>query len=338
MQASQNNRAVIAGTIPREWYEKLTAFPKVYSYQEPPKGVVAELGVVVGIPIPETNITVWPFIPITGKGNIIFFFSYDKSGDLHRIYISPVPISPDGDIDKLGKDAVKDREYFQSQKNTDMVSTTMAHLLYLGVEVGSMLQSGFLPRAAAVIAGASAGETLVNKLLHDDLQGALKNMPLVGTYHYDPDLNPAQYHVYPPDIQNVFLMVWGRDAERAEKDWVEENNLSSQELLVRLFNSPNYERHSRKVKGGRTLFIEEMLNNGQKTSIPISSKRDWGFLTYRNLFDEKGRYYQGPVIRGASMGQRPNLVYEYKGYKPDIWGWRMTKDKLIELLNIDVKR
>ncbi|MBM2816763.1 MAG: hypothetical protein HW421_3525 [Ignavibacteria bacterium] len=50
-------------------------------------------------------------------------------------------------------------------------------------------------------------------------------------------------------------------------------------------------------------------------------------------FDEKGRYYQGPVIRGASMGQRPNLVYEYKGYKPEIWGWRMTKEKLIELDN-----
>ena len=48
-------------------------------------------------------------------------------------------------------------------------------------------------------------------------------------------------------------------------------------------------------------------------------------------FDEKGRYYQGPVIRGASMGVRPNLVYEYKGFLPMEWGWRMTKDKLEEL-------
>ncbi len=48
-------------------------------------------------------------------------------------------------------------------------------------------------------------------------------------------------------------------------------------------------------------------------------------------FDEKGRYYQGPVIRGASMGLRPNLVYEYKGFTPKDWGWRMTKDKLEEL-------
>lgn len=50
-------------------------------------------------------------------------------------------------------------------------------------------------------------------------------------------------------------------------------------------------------------------------------------------FDEKGRYYQGPVIRGASMGVRPNLVYEYKGYTPKEWGWRMTKEKLTELDN-----
>lgn len=49
------------------------------------------------------------------------------------------------------------------------------------------------------------------------------------------------------------------------------------------------------------------------------------------FFDEIGRYYQGPVIRGASMGVRPNLVYEYKGYTPKEWGWRMTKEKLIEL-------
>ncbi|ROL58801.1 site-specific DNA-methyltransferase, partial [Bacteroidetes/Chlorobi group bacterium ChocPot_Mid] len=48
-------------------------------------------------------------------------------------------------------------------------------------------------------------------------------------------------------------------------------------------------------------------------------------------FDDKGRYYQGPIIRGSSMGLRPNLVYEYKGFIPKEYGWRMTKDKLKEL-------
>jgi len=48
-------------------------------------------------------------------------------------------------------------------------------------------------------------------------------------------------------------------------------------------------------------------------------------------FDEIGRFSHGPIIRGASMGARPNLVYEYKGFTPEIYGWRMVKEKLIEL-------
>lgn len=48
-------------------------------------------------------------------------------------------------------------------------------------------------------------------------------------------------------------------------------------------------------------------------------------------FDKKGRYYCGPIVRGTSMGLRPNLVYEYKGFTPNKAGWRMTKEKLIEL-------
>jgi len=47
--------------------------------------------------------------------------------------------------------------------------------------------------------------------------------------------------------------------------------------------------------------------------------------------DEIGRYTDGPIIRGQSMGERPNLVYEYNGYTPDIWGWRVEKIKLIEI-------
>ncbi|MDR2533588.1 MAG: hypothetical protein LBC81_02265 [Tannerellaceae bacterium] len=31
------------------------------------------------------------------------------------------------------------------------------------------------------------------------------------------------------------------------------------------------------------------------------------------------------------MGARPNLVYEYKGFIPEIYGWRMTKEKLTAL-------
>lgn len=43
--------------------------------------------------------------------------------------------------------------------------------------------------------------------------------------------------------------------------------------------------------------------------------------------DERGRYRLDHIIRTASMGPRPNLSYEYKGYKPE-WGWRMIREKL----------
>lgn len=50
-----------------------------------------------------------------------------------------------------------------------------------------------------------------------------------------------------------------------------------------------------------------------------------------NYKDNKGSYYPAPIIRGQSMGERENLVYEYKGYTPERWGWRLIKEKLIEI-------
>lgn len=46
--------------------------------------------------------------------------------------------------------------------------------------------------------------------------------------------------------------------------------------------------------------------------------------------DDHGRYRQHEIIRTASMGPRPNLAYEYKGYTPQ-WGWRMIKEKVAAL-------
>lgn len=47
--------------------------------------------------------------------------------------------------------------------------------------------------------------------------------------------------------------------------------------------------------------------------------------------DDLGRYADGPILCSASMGPRPNLVYEYKGFTPPPYGWRMTREKLEEL-------
>lgn len=49
--------------------------------------------------------------------------------------------------------------------------------------------------------------------------------------------------------------------------------------------------------------------------------------------DQRGRYRLHEIIRTASMGPRPNLAYEYKGYTPE-WGWRMVREKL-EALDVD---
>lgn len=43
--------------------------------------------------------------------------------------------------------------------------------------------------------------------------------------------------------------------------------------------------------------------------------------------DERGCYRLHEIIRTASMGPRPNLAYEYKGYRPE-WGWRQIREKV----------
>ncbi|MDR3187981.1 MAG: site-specific DNA-methyltransferase, partial [Prevotellaceae bacterium] len=47
--------------------------------------------------------------------------------------------------------------------------------------------------------------------------------------------------------------------------------------------------------------------------------------------DEKGRYYEYPILRSVSKGSRPNLVYEYGGYTPPAYGWVVNKEKLKEI-------
>ena len=64
------------------------------------------------------------------------------------------------------------------------------------------------------------------------------------------------------------------------------------------------------------------------TTNPVYTKHDPLYVTkfYRHT-DTRGRYRQDNIIRSASMGERPNLAYEYKGYTPR-YGWRMVRAKL----------
>lgn len=47
--------------------------------------------------------------------------------------------------------------------------------------------------------------------------------------------------------------------------------------------------------------------------------------------DEHGAFTDGPILRSPSMGDRLNLVYQYKGYTPGNYGWRVPLEKLVEI-------
>jgi adenine-specific DNA-methyltransferase len=73
---------------------------------------------------------------------------------------------------------------------------------------------------------------------------------------------------------------------------------------------------------------ENALLNYDAARVPYTLKELDEKYKYQ---DEKGKYYDGPIERSMSMGARPTMVYEYKGYTPKISGWRMEKEKLIKL-------
>jgi len=47
--------------------------------------------------------------------------------------------------------------------------------------------------------------------------------------------------------------------------------------------------------------------------------------------DGRGRYLEYPILRSASKGKRPNLVYTYKDFTPGVWGWVIKKERLEEI-------
>ncbi|MCY4098988.1 MAG: DNA methyltransferase [Rhodospirillales bacterium] len=78
-------------------------------------------------------------------------------------------------------------------------------------------------------------------------------------------------------------------------------------------------------------YILYYVASGPHTWNPITVRHDPQYVAanYRHE-DERGRYRHHEIIRTASMGERPNLAYEYRGYTPR-WGWRMVREKLQEL-------
>jgi site-specific DNA-methyltransferase (adenine-specific) len=70
-------------------------------------------------------------------------------------------------------------------------------------------------------------------------------------------------------------------------------------------------------KGRNPTWIRQHMPHGEKY-----------LKSHYNRTDASGRVYRlDNIIRSASMGPRPNLAYEYKGYLPK-WGWRVNRQKL----------
>ncbi|OGO19583.1 MAG: hypothetical protein A2Z15_07600, partial [Chloroflexi bacterium RBG_16_50_11] len=69
--------------------------------------------------------------------------------------------------------------------------------------------------------------------------------------------------------------------------------------------------------------------SGEYTWNPQYTESDPKYVSDFYRYDDpvRGKYRLHEIIRTASMGERPNLAYEYKGYTPR-WGWRVTRDKL----------
>ena len=106
------------------------------------------------------------------------------------------------------------------------------------------------------------------------------------------------------------------------------------EITWRRYSRPKGSQHQARRFGRSTDIIlfyarSESANfNLDAVRVPLADKE----LEARyNLIDDIGRYCSGPILRTESMGQRPNLVYEYKGFTPGPAGWRMTRDKLVAL-------
>ena len=122
-------------------------------------------------------------------------------------------------------------------------------------------------------------------------------------------------------IRLVLEEIFGNDNFRTEIIWVRSTNPKGSQYV-----SQKYDVYTDTIffygKSGRT----ELNLNIIRT--PLTSDE---LLEKYYRSDEKGRYYDGPIVSSQSMGARPTLVYEYKGYTPPSSGWRLTKENVEKL-------
>jgi site-specific DNA-methyltransferase (adenine-specific)/adenine-specific DNA-methyltransferase len=115
--------------------------------------------------------------------------------------------------------------------------------------------------------------------------------------------------------------VFGRDNFRTDITWVRSTNPKGSQ----------HKSHRYDVFTDTILFYarsDAVLLDLDTIRVPLSEE---GLREKYYREDEKGRYYDGPIVSSMSMGPRPTLVYEYKGYTPPASGWRVTRQNLQEI-------
>ena len=96
------------------------------------------------------------------------------------------------------------------------------------------------------------------------------------------------------------------------------------EITWQRTSSHNDSKRFGQVKDTLLFYSKTNSRKWNPVFVPHDEKYVSNFYRYD---DERGKYRLHEIIRTASMGPRPNLAYEYKGYTPE-WGWRMERGKL----------
>jgi site-specific DNA-methyltransferase (adenine-specific) len=122
-------------------------------------------------------------------------------------------------------------------------------------------------------------------------------------------------------LKTVMDAIFGAQNFRNEIIWLRSRNPKGSQHKARKF-SPSTDTILYYARGPKAAFYEDAVR------MPLGPQE---LIEKYDLKDEHGPYLDGPILRSASMGERPNLVYEYEGFTPPPYGWRVEIDKLREI-------
>lgn len=122
-------------------------------------------------------------------------------------------------------------------------------------------------------------------------------------------------------LKTVMDAIFGAANFRNEIIWLRSRNPKGSQHASKKF-SPSTDTILYYVRSEAAPFYEDAIR-------PALSPQE--LITKYDRTDDSGPFTDGPILRSASMGERPNLVYEYKGFTPPPYGWRVEIDKLREI-------